>query len=132
MVKIPFESHVTGCRPIITKDVLYSAYNAVNGAFRPGRAGRFNATNTARRSTAGYSARTVPRFASSEASRRGLVRCRHRICDHVASRCEASIRLKTAFANEGTPVVLSTVSAKTELTARIRALKDVALRLFNL
>lgn len=50
----------------------------------------------------------------------------------MASCCEASIRLKTAFANEGIPVVLSTVSAKTELMARIRTLKDVALRLFNL
>lgn len=132
MAKIPFGSHVTGRRPIITKDVLYSAYSAVNGAFRPGRAGRFNATNTARRSTEGYSAHTVPRFASPEALRRGLVRCRHQICDHVASCCEASIRLKTAFANEGIPVVLSTVLAKTELMARIRTLKDVALRLFNL
>jgi hypothetical protein len=69
VVKYAFASHVSGCRPIITEGVLYSAFSPVKGAFRLGRAGRFVRTNTTRPSTAGYSARTVPPFASDPLGR---------------------------------------------------------------
>jgi len=64
VVKYAFASHVSGCRPIVTEGVRYSACSRVKAAFRPGHAGRFHGTNTVRPSTAGYSARTVPPFAS--------------------------------------------------------------------
>lgn len=73
VAKYAFASHVDGCLPIVTEGVRSSACSRVNAAFRPGRAGRFVGTNTARPSTAGYSARTVPRFASAPPVRRGLV-----------------------------------------------------------
>ena len=72
VVKYAFASHVSGCRPIVTEGVRYSACSRVKAAFRPGHAGRFHGTNTVRPSTAGYSARTVPRVASAELLGRGL------------------------------------------------------------
>ncbi|AXR76213.1 hypothetical protein AArc1_5012 (plasmid) [Natrarchaeobaculum sulfurireducens] len=53
----------------------YSASSPAKRAFRPTLGRRFDATNTARRSTAGYSARTVPRFASPEVWRNRRFRC---------------------------------------------------------
>jgi len=64
VAKYAFASHVSGCLPIMTKGVRSSAYSPVNGAFPPGRAGRFDGANTVRPSTAGYSACWVPPFAS--------------------------------------------------------------------
>ena len=72
VVKYAFASHVEGRRPIVTEGVRYSACSRVNAAFRPGHAGRFHGTCTVRPSTAGYSARTVPRVASAELVGRGL------------------------------------------------------------
>ena len=40
VVKYAFASHVSGCRPIVTEGVRYSACSRVNAAFRPGHAGR--------------------------------------------------------------------------------------------
>ena len=74
VVKYAFASHLNGCLPIMTEGVLCSACSRVKAAFRPTRGRRFSETNTVRLSTAGYSARTVPRVASPEALRRGLVR----------------------------------------------------------
>ena len=72
VAKYAFASHVSGRRPIVTEGVLSSAFSRVKAAFRPTRGRRFSETNTVRLSTAGYSARTVPRFASPEALPRGL------------------------------------------------------------
>ena len=72
VVKYAFASHVGGRPPIVTEGVRCSAYSRVKAAFRPTRGRRFDATNTVRPSTAGYSARTVPRFASAKPLRRGL------------------------------------------------------------
>ena len=73
VAKYAFASHVGGRRPVITKGVLCSAFSRVKAAFPPGRAGRFDGANTVRPSTVGYSADWVPRFASPEVLRRGLV-----------------------------------------------------------
>ena len=56
----------------MTEGVLSSACSRVKAAFRPGHAGRFHGTNIVRPSTAGYSARTVPRVASAELLGHGL------------------------------------------------------------
>ena len=56
----------------MTNGVRSSACSRAKAAFRPGHAGHFYGTNTVRPSTAGYSARTVPRFASAKPLRRGL------------------------------------------------------------
>ena len=72
MVKDAFASYVSGCRPIMTEGVRYSACSRVNAAFRPNHAGRFHGMTTVCPSTAGYSARTVPRVASAELLGRGL------------------------------------------------------------
>ncbi len=74
VAKDAFASHVNGCLPLVTEGVRCSACSRVKAAVRPTHGRHFDATNTARRSTAGYSTRTVPRFASPEALRRGLGR----------------------------------------------------------
>jgi hypothetical protein len=71
-VRYAFTSSLNGRLSIITERVLSSTYSGVKAAFCPTHGRRFNATNTVRRSTAGYSARTVPRFTSPEALRRGM------------------------------------------------------------
>ena len=72
VAKYAFASHVSGRRSIVTEGVRSSAFSCVKTAFRPGHAERFYGTNTVRPSTAGHSARTVPRVASPEALRHGL------------------------------------------------------------
>jgi len=46
VLKDAFARNVVGRRPVVTRDVLFSAYSPVDGAFRPTRGRRFDATNT--------------------------------------------------------------------------------------
>jgi len=64
-VKYAFTSCFTGARPIITEDVVCSAYRPVTRAFPSSRAGRVDGTNPVRPATTGSSAWWVPPFASA-------------------------------------------------------------------
>jgi hypothetical protein len=106
-----------GARPIVTESVACSALSPVNGAFPPGRAGRFDGAEYRSASPrqgiqpAGYRHSRPARGPG----RGGVVRRRHRICHHARSQSEALVPLKTAFLNEGTLVLPSTVACRIKL-----------------
>jgi hypothetical protein len=122
-----------GCLPIVTEGVRCSAFSRVKAAFPPGRAGHI--TGTEYRSVPSREGIQSLGYRHSRPTRGpgrgGVVRSRLRICDHGASRCEALVRSKTAFAGVGTPVVQFTAAGAIEFTARIPAVNGEALRLFS-